>query len=317
MKTTRLLALALLLPFSAIADGFSFALIGDIPYSGYERQHLPRLLEEIGGEKPEFVVHIGDIKNGSSVCSDEVFFDIHAVFQASPRPLIYVPGDNEWADCHRLNNGGYDPLERLQRLRQIFFPDEQALGQRKLRLERQSNAPSFAAYRENTRWQIGRALFVGLNVPGSNNNWGKAREPSREYVERSRANRAWLAESFARAREQKLAGIVIAIQANPDLESSKHREGQPNGYLEFIEQLRAETLAFPGQVLLLHGDTHHHRIDQPLRDPKTGDPIRNFTRVESYGSPFMGWVKVTVDDADPLVFRFESRPYSPPGAPAY
>ena len=28
-------------------------------------------------------------------------------------PLVYTPGDNEWTDCHRANNGAYNPLERL------------------------------------------------------------------------------------------------------------------------------------------------------------------------------------------------------------
>ena len=28
-------------------------------------------------------------------------------------PFIYTPGDNEWTDCHRENNGSFDPIERL------------------------------------------------------------------------------------------------------------------------------------------------------------------------------------------------------------
>lgn len=312
MNIARLLALALLLPLSAAADSFGFALIGDMPYSDYERRQLPLILEEIGREKPEFVVHIGDIKSGSSVCSDQALLDIRDAFQASPVPLVYVLGDNEWTDCHRQSNGAYDPVERLRYLRRHFHFDSMTLGQSKFRLERQSQNAEFADYRENMRWQIGRILFVGLNVPGSNNNWGSRREASQEYLLRSRANRAWMAESFALARERKLAGIVIAIQANTNLESFKHREDAPNGYLEFNEQLRSETLAFPGQVLLLHGDTHHHRIDRPLRNPLSGEQVGNFTRVESYGSPFLGWVKVTADEADPQVFRFEPRPHFPP-----
>ncbi len=35
--------------------------------------------------------------------------------------LVYTPGDNEWTDCHRSNNGKYDPLERLAALRNGFF----------------------------------------------------------------------------------------------------------------------------------------------------------------------------------------------------
>jgi len=308
-----LLSLAALLPSPAHAERFAFALIGDIPYTHFERQILPDLLDEIGREDLAFVTHDGDIKDGSSHCSDAVFTDIHRVFQASRHPLVFVPGDNEWTDCHRASNGGYDPLERLDRLRQIFFAGDGALGMRPLQLERQSAGKDFAEYRENVRWQIGRVLFVGLNVPGSNNNWGPARTPSPEHVARGSANHAWLAGSFARARAQKLAGILIVVQANPDLESAKRRGDRPNGYQAFLDQLRSETQAFAGQVVLVHGDTHFHRIDRPLKDAQTGVPLANFTRVETYGSPFIGWVKATVDDTDPQVFRFEARPYSAAG----
>jgi len=39
------------------------------------------------------------------------------LFETFEAPLIFVPGDNEWTDCHRQNNGSYDPIERLE----IFF----------------------------------------------------------------------------------------------------------------------------------------------------------------------------------------------------
>lgn len=307
------LALLVALSFGARAEPLAFGLFGDFPYNEWERRELPKMIEEMDAENLAFITHDGDIKSGSSECSDAVFADILGVFQASKHPLIYVLGDNEWTDCHRKNNGAYDPLERLAKLRTLFHGDENALGRTPLRLERQSADPAFAAYRENVRWQAGDALFVGLNLPGSNNNWAgtaKNQGPSAEYLERGKANRDWIAAAFALAKARKLPGIVLVIQANPDLDSPKPKDGRPNGYLEFIEQLRDETLAFPGQVVLVHGDTHYFRIDQPLRD-RSGETIRNFTRVETYGSPTMGWVKGVVDGTDPKVFRFESRPYRP------
>jgi hypothetical protein len=81
------------------------------------------------------------------------------------------------------------------------------------------------------------------------------------------------------------------------------------GYRDLLETLSSEALAFPGQVLLIHGDTHWQRIDQPLRDPTTGRPISNFTRLETFGYPLMGWVKVIVDSEYPQLFRFEVHPY--------
>jgi hypothetical protein len=300
---------ATLLALVVQAEPLAFGLFGDTPYNQWERDNLPELIAEMDSQGLAFVVHDGDIKSGSSVCSDEVLKDILGVFQKSATPLVYVPGDNEWTDCHRNNNGGYDPAERLGKLREWFFPDDLALGQRPLRLERQSKDPAFASYRENVRWEAGGALFVGMNVPGSDNNFNGTRRsggPVAEFIERGAANRIWLAQAFALARSKKLAGVLIVIQGNPGFKDLN--AGKPNpGYADFLNQLREETLVFAGQVVLVHGDTHHHRIDQPLTGPPTQEVVKNFTRMETIGSPFFGWVKGTVDAADPQVFRFSPR----------
>ncbi|WP_296443892.1 hypothetical protein [Rhodoferax sp. UBA5149] len=307
-------SLLLSLAVPASAQPVSFGLFGDMPYSRWERQHLPDLLAEMDSEDLAFVVHDGDIKSGSSLCSDDVLRDILGVFQASKTPLVYVPGDNEWTDCHRGNNGGYDPLERLDKLRELFFVGDGALGQRPLPLERQSRDPAFARYRENVRWEAGGALFVGLNLPGSENNFhGTTRGggPVPEFVARSAANRAWLAQAFALARTKKLAGILIVIQADPEFEEASQGRPRP-GYRDFLTQLREETQAFAGPVVLVHGDSHRQQINQPMRDPVSQQVVKNFTRVETFGYPFFGWVKATVDAADPQVFRFSPRPWRAP-----
>jgi hypothetical protein len=309
MKRIVLFMAATLLALAVQAEPLAFGLFGDTPYNQWERDNLPELIAEMDSQGLAFVVHDGDIKSGSSVCSDEVLKDILGVFQKSATPLVYVPGDNEWTDCHRSNNGGYDPVERLGKLREWFFPNDLALGQRPLRLERQSKDPAFASYRENVRWEAGGALFVGMNVPGSDNNFNGTRRnggPVAEFIERGAANRIWLSQAFALARGKKLAGILLVIQGNPDFKDAN--AGKPNpGYADFLNQLREETLAFAGQVVLVHGDTHHHRIDQPLTDPPTQQVVKNFTRMETIGSPFFGWVKGSVDAADPQVFRFSPR----------
>jgi hypothetical protein len=313
MRLCRFLLLATCLVSAAHAGPLSFGLFGDTPYTHWERQQLPELLAEMDREDLAFVVHDGDIKSGSGECSDAVLRDILGVFGNSAHPLIYVPGDNEWTDCHRRSNGGYDPLERLAKIRELFFAGEHALGQRKLRLERQSKDPGFSDYRENVRWEAGGVLFVGLNVPGSSNNFHGAggSGPAAEYLARSAANRAWLAQAFALARERKLAGLLLVIQGNPGFHAAN--AGRPaTGYAEFLEQLRDETLAFPGQVVLVHGDTHQHRVDQPMENPETGQTVGNFTRVETFGSPAFGWVKATIDGTSPRLFRFEARVFRRP-----
>lgn len=310
MKGLVLALTLLLLACPLLAETFSFAVIGDVPYSEFERRHLPKMLEEIGRTEAAFIVHSGDIKDGYSECSDAVFRDRLTLFEAAPLPFILVPGDNEWTDCARGSNGRYVPLERLQTLRDLFFAGDTTLGKRKLRVQRQSSTSGFPEFRENVRWVHDRVLLLGLNIPGDTNNWGWRAAPNREFPRRNKANLAWLREGFAMARRERLAAVVIIIQANPRFEAA---ESSPRrrGYRDFLWLLRRETLAFDGQVLLIHGDTHSHRIDKPLVDPKTGLTVENFTRLETYGSPFMGWITVTADSGNRQVFRFKSHPYAP------
>src|SRR5688572_14852770 len=101
-----------------------------------------------------FVVDDGDFKTGSYLWTDAAFFNRLDTFNQFARPFIFVPGDNDWTDCHRANNGSYDPLERLAFLRQLFYPTDRSLGRRTMRLDRQSANPQFSKFRENVRWVV-------------------------------------------------------------------------------------------------------------------------------------------------------------------
>lgn len=297
MRAALCLALALLaLPAQAQAPArFSFAIVGDAPYNALEEPAFAQELKEIDREDLAFVVHIGDIKSGGSPCSDALFARRLQQFQSVRHPFIYVPGDNEWTDCW---HSGADPLERLAKLRAMFYPDDNSLGERKLRLERQSADPRFAEYRENVRWSVGPALFIGLNLPGSNNNFGRTPQMDEEYARRGRANAAWLAQGFELAKKNGAAAVFIAIQADPFFERASRRPADvADGYAQFKQELLAHTLDFGKPVILIHGDTHRYRVDHPLLDPATHKPLRNFTRIESFGSPFVDWIKVSVDPA--------------------
>ena len=50
-------ACCLLLSCLALAESGQFAVIGDIPYSIYERQKMPLMLKEIADQHPAFIVH--------------------------------------------------------------------------------------------------------------------------------------------------------------------------------------------------------------------------------------------------------------------
>ena len=288
---------------------FEFAIIGDVPYNVQEEAKFPHLVAAIDRTNVVFVVHTGDIKSGSSPCTDTLFFQRFGLFQTFKLPLIYIFGDNEWSDCHR---SGFDPLERLTKLREIFTQGNTSLGQSALPLTRQSDNPFFSSFRENVRWRVGNVIFVGLNIPGSNNNFpttlrsGVTVGNLQEYIGRNAANLAWMRESFALATQDGSPGLMLFIQGNPFPFTPTERN--LNGFEEFVVALEEETLKFGKPVVLAHGDSHYFRVDKPLPRPDPDGYRRlrlvNFTRVENFGSPDVHWVRGRVDLSDPALFSF-------------
>ncbi len=282
---------------SAVETGFLFALIGDTPYNRAEVLALDAMIEEINREQPAFVIHVGDITSGRGPCSDEWFEARKRQFEKFSHPFVIVPGDNDWVDCHRA---GFDPVERLNRFRALFESGIHSLGERKIDLERQSGG--YAQYREHVRWIAANVLFVGLNVQGSNNNLGRTAAMDAEHRERMAAVLAWLEDSRRLAEQRKLAGMLVFAQADPDFEGKTKRRG-PDGFSKFRDALRDLALKFRGPILFVHGDSHFYKLDQPIADPVTGEPLRNFTRVIVFGSPQTRWIRVNIDPSSPQVFR--------------
>ena len=204
---------------------------------------------------------------------------------------MYVPGDNEWTDCYRGPGGAYDPRERLGEIRRLFFGTSESLGRRKLRFSRQADSPRFRAYSENARWLSGGVVFATLNVPGSNNNLGEDRKDGRRPAERMAANFAWLEEAVARARKPDVRGLVIFAHGEPRFGSGG---GKRDGFTAYRAALRNHAQALGKPMLLVHGDGHRFRIDQPLRDSRTRKRLANFTRVEVFGTPIVHWVRIDV-----------------------
>jgi len=286
------LALCTALAGDLSAADFSFGALGDTPYTRFEEALFPDLLAGMSNEDLAFVVHVGDFKSARAPCSDEIFRQRRQWFDLVRHPFVFVPGDNEWTDCHGFQAGGYDPLERLAKLRELFFRGEDSLGRRRIRLARQS-----PDYPEHARWRHGNVLFVTLNVPGKDNN---ARRMPEEFRSRSAAAARWLAQSFGIARGDRLRAVVIFMQANPWASPT----GRYFGFRELLATLAKEALGFDGEVLLVHGETHRFRMDSPLRDPASGAPVANFTRVEVFGSPGMNWVRIRViEDAKRVGFE--------------
>jgi hypothetical protein len=307
-------------PAGAEPQAFSFGLWGDMPYA--RANDLPKiapLIADMNASNIAFSIYDGDIKDGSSQCTDDVYAGAIKMFNSLEKPAVYVPGDNEWTDCHRKNNGGYDNLERLDHIRKTMFADSQSFGATKIPLDHQGK--SGEKFVENTRFVHEGIVFVGLNIPGSNNNKvntdkdctsksartaEQCAADNREFAERDAANIAWIHEAFEVARKEKSPGIVLVLQADPgfDLPESEDTDERQapdrDGYTNFLGKLVEETRAFPGQVLFVHGDTHFFKLDKPLI--KQNDLLENFNRLETFGSPNVHWVEVSVDPGSREVF---------------
>jgi len=294
-------------PLPSVRDtGIKFALIGDTPYSATEAAALDSMIEEINREDLAFVIHVGDITSGRGPCTDEWLEARKRQFEKFRHPFVIVPGDNDWVDCHRT---GFDPMERLQKFRELFESGDTSLGNRGLRLERQSGR--YAEYREHMRWIAGGALFVGVNVQGSNNNLGRTPAMDTEHSARMAAVFAWLEDSVQLAEKRRLGGMLIFTQGDPDFEGKMRRKGS-NGFADFRSALRDLALRFGKPVLLVNGDTHLYKLDQPIADPATGRPLQNFTRVIVFGSPQTRWIRAGTDPSSPQLFQVSPAPQAAP-----
>jgi hypothetical protein len=302
---------------------FSIGLWGDMPYAkSADAPKIPALIGDINASDIEFSIYDGDIKDGSSKCTDDVYDDAIQMFGQLKKPVVYIPGDNEWTDCHRLNNGGYDNLERLTHIRKTMFAKSGTFGGSSLPVEQQGKPGE--KFVENMRYLFNGIMFVGLNVPGSNNNKildekdctkKSARTAvqcdadNAEYAERDAANIKWMHDAFEAAKAAKAAGVMVVFQGDPGFDipetedKDESRLPEFSGYHAFLDAIIAETRAFNGQVVLVHGDTHFFKIDKPLIS--ANKLLANLTRVQTFGSPNVHWVRATIDPASRQVFTFQ------------
>jgi Calcineurin-like phosphoesterase len=291
---------------SAERTALQFALIGDTPYSGVEAAALDSMIDDINREDLAFVIHVGDITSGQGPCTDEWLAARKRQFEKFMHPFVIVPGDNEWVDCHR---SGFDPMERLAKFRELFESGDTSLANRSLKLERQSGR--YAEYREHLRWIAADVLFVGVNVQGSNNNFGRTPAMDAEHRWRMAAVLAWLEDSVRLAERRHLAGILVFAQGDPDFEGKMRRKGS-TGFADFRNALRDLALRFGKPVLFVNGDTHLYKLDQPIADPASGRPLENFTRVVVFGSPQTRWIRAGIDPTSPRLFQVSPAPQSAP-----
>jgi hypothetical protein len=290
---------------------FAVALIGDMPYGAARETPFTRLVAEINRDKDvDFVMHAGDIKAGSERCDDDLIFRRFRFYQTFERAFVFTPGDNEWTDCHRVNNGQYNPLERLAFVRSVFFPQVgQTTGGHPRPVQSQAEGTSYPEFVENVMFKKHRVMFATVHVVGSNNDlepWvGISATDScasplvdriEEFERRQAAALAWLDDVFAAAADT--TGVFLLIQANPY--NGPSNPACPGGFQAFLARLETRAQQYGRPVVLAHGDDHFFFVDQPL-------PNLLFSRVQTYGEALVHWVKVHVNPRSSGVFSIEQK----------
>lgn len=293
---------------------FEFALIGDVPYQSEDFWKFDNVIKSINADDNlQWTLHAGDIKTGSSPCSDALLMDRLQRFSQFEKPFIYTPGDNEWTDCHRVGAGEYQPLERLARLRALFFPQPGVtLGQSTMRVQTQAAEPGFEEFVENLRWQEHGVMFVSLHMVGSNNGLAafdprssaqRTGADDAEVARRVRASVAWVRESYALAKSSGAVGILFLFQADPRFDLERGVAAR-EGFDEILDALEFGAVEFARPVVFAHGDSHYFRVDKPLIGQSSGRLIENVTRVETFGSRNVHWIRVVVEPNTAQVFSF-------------
>ena len=242
----------------------AFALMGDTPYSQAQANLLDSLIERVNEEPLAFAAHVGDITSGQGPCDDEWMLARKRQFERFRVPFVLLPGDNDWTDCHRT---GFDPMERLAKWRELFCVPVALPGFVRQRGE----------HCEHARWELGNLVFAAVNVQGSNNNLGRTSAMDTEYERRMRDVFAWVDEAAARLRQGKT--LVVVMQANPFL---KPGSGRADGFRTIRERLAQLARAHAGRVILVHGDTHQYRDDEPMP---------GLRRIEVPGAPAVRWLR--------------------------
>jgi len=310
---------------------YAIGLWGDLPYSAeQETVGLPNLIADMNAQDLAFSVHDGDLKAGSnSPCDNALYERAKGWFNSLEAPAMFTPGDNDWTDCDRANNGGFNSRERLDHERQVLFNTPFSFGKHRLRQDVQTSklcidqAGNPTGCVENRRWTIRSVTYATLNVQGSCNNLCDTNPDPTEWAARNAANIEWLHQTFAQAKKLHSAAVMIVAQADPGWDGSdatraplrdpktlQETDANPDGYQAYLSALRDEVIAFRRPVAYVNGDSHYFRVDKPFQDAQ-GRRLENFTRVETFGDNAQNgvndvhWLKVLVDPTTREVFAYE------------
>ena len=240
--------------------------------------------------------------------------------------FFYTTTIDEWTDCHRLSNGNYDPLERLDYIRHRFYDGERTMFGSKYAGSLHTSIYS-KAYPEMQLWTYNNVMYVAIHVTGTNNAFYDGvdatcstyhdiidpgcEHANAEFRERNHVGIDFLQHAFEIAHDYDMAGVMVAIQANffrceGDCIDSSTPVRILTGMQDFWHALVEEANDFEKPVVLFHGDRHFYSVY-----PNPSGLADNLVAVQCPGSGDIGWVLCEVDPTSDHVFSFTHIDHTP------
>ena len=276
---------------------YTYAVIGDVPYGNEQVELFPQWIDQIDADvSVGMTFHLGDIKNGSSTCTNEYFDTIRSDFDQFDKPFIYTPGDNEWTDCHRANNGAYNPLERLAQIRRTFFDRPgSTLGRESMPVSSQA----MVGLPENVSLTSHGVAMATLHVVGSNDGlqpWagiGRTDTGVDQRVDEAHRMLGAIAQvhtTFAGAALRGDRAVALYTQADMFDPGVPATEDYYSAFRPLIQAIALDSALFGKPVYLFNGDSHKFNVDNPLAAGSSwlsfygATAANNLTRVTVDGS---------------------------------
>ncbi|MBT6846406.1 MAG: hypothetical protein HOA14_03205, partial [Planctomycetaceae bacterium] len=129
----------------------AFYAMGDVPYAPEEDLLLPKQIENLPTDG-QFLIHVGDIKNGATPCDESVYTKVASMLGKSKLPTFIIPGDNEWNDCENPAQGWKYWQKHFNNFDTKWKYDF-VVNRQKVR-------------NENFTFNIDGVLFIGINLVG-------------------------------------------------------------------------------------------------------------------------------------------------------
>ncbi|MEO8599209.1 MAG: hypothetical protein ABI656_05210, partial [bacterium] len=238
-------------------NSFDFGVIAHAFQRDENKNPLQQAIHASNAESLAFVV-VNGIKYSDENCSDNVYSRSKKTLGRSENALIVSLAAGDWVTC-KAKNGKSIAIQKLNRVRELFFSDDVSFDDTNTTLIRQTSSAKFRSYAENARWEYGNVLFATINFPADNNHYLPDAGRNSEFEDRLIANREWLARIFTHAAQRKNRAIVLFCDGNPlavpDAAAIAKLAGRRDGFIEVRKHFIALAKKFPGKVLLLHGQT--------------------------------------------------------------